>query len=262
MSANFVSSVELPIANGVGVVGYTVIDADGEELNARTTAGVVRIFEGADFGLYQANISVVSGVTAGTVVWDDADGNAEARPFFIGKDNAGDVSVGDYTSELDYEWGGATADSYVSLDEAEDLVASYVIDKVEWDAATGQKKDAALRMATRQIDSFPLLGTRQSYTQSLKFPRYFSFPEGIDRTEAQVQLDIQVATAHQAAYLLRKGGRDSHAEAIASGIRQSSESVGPIRDQFTYTGGYPMPLCTDAVRFLGLYRAAKKIYRA
>lgn len=262
MSASFPTSAELPIANGVGTVGYTVYDADGEELVARTTSGVVRLFEGSNFGIYQAYAVVPAGVLAGTVVWDDGDDSAEGVPFFIGNANAGAVTVGSYSSTLDAEWGGSSADSYVSLSDAEDLILDYVVDKVEWDAGTGQKKDAALRMATRQIDSMTFLGSRLDTSQTLKFPRAFSFPCMIDRTASQMESDVRIATIIQAAHLLRKGGRDVHAENIASGIRQSSESVGPIRDQFTYTGGFPSPICTDALKFISQYRGAKQIFRA
>ncbi len=263
MSASFSSSVELPIQDGVGTVGFAVYNADGELVTARSTVGVNRLFEGADYAIYQVRITVASGITAGIVIWDDAAGNAVDKPFFIGTDNSGAVTVGSYDSTLDYEWGGSTADSYVSLATAEDLLLSYVLDKLDWDGAAGRTKDAALRMATRQLDAFTFLGTRRIYTQALKFPRWFNYPGRIDRTEDQVKADIQLATSIQASYLVRQGGRDAHAEALNAGIRQSSESVGPIRDQFTYTGGgAPLPLCTDAIRIIGPYRGMRQIFRS
>jgi hypothetical protein len=279
MSAKFPSSVELPLSNGVGTVGYKVFDADGELVIPRTTLGVLEQFGGVGYSIYQAYIQVPIGVTSGIVIWDDGSGNAVDKPFFIGQGNAGQVSVGTYVSTLDSDWGGATAESYVSLSAAENLVASYVIDHSDWDDASGQTKDAALRMATRQLDSLVYLGSRVSFKQTLKFPRYFSFPSAFapsvgrtsvywnsfaseDGTQFQ-QKDVQIATAIQANFLVRQGGRDAHAEAMAAGIRQSSESVGPVRDQFTYTGaGAPSPLCTDAIRFINKYRDTKKIYRS
>ncbi len=256
--APFVTSAVLPIKNGVGIVGYLVTNEIGEVIIPRTTTGISRLWYQSDreYAVYQANPSL-SGLAAGIVVWDDGSGNATHKPFFI--DNA----IGIYVSTLDYTWGGSMADSYISLTEAETCVAHYVLDSLDWAGASGQTKDMALRMATRQIDSLVYLGTRRIYTQTLKFPRWFNYPGRIDRTEDQVKADIQLATCIQAAYLVRQGGRDAHAENLNAGIRQSSESVGPIRDQFTYTGGgAPLPLCTDAIRIIGPYRGMRQIFRA
>jgi len=170
------------------------------------------------------------------------------------------------STAIDYTWGGASADSYVSLTDAEALINAYVTNTIIWDDGTDEAKNAALRMATRDVDSLQYFGTRYDVEQRLEFPRAidFKYGFGVDVQEDKVKEDIQLATALQASYLLTSGKTHNyHASNIAAGLKQVSESVGPIRDQYTYeSGGIPTPLCPQAFRLLQKYRESKRIFRA
>lgn len=76
-----ISAARLPIQNGVGTVGYTVYGDDLSEAAARSTAGVVRLFEGDEWAEYAVVITLPDGVTEGVVVWDDGSGHAMRDVF-------------------------------------------------------------------------------------------------------------------------------------------------------------------------------------
>jgi hypothetical protein len=261
MSAKFTSSAELPLLSGVGIVGFTVYDADGELVAPRTTAGVLEQFVGSSNSIYQAFIEVPVGITSGIVIWDDGSGNAVDKPFFIGQTNAGEVSVGLYSSTLDSEWGGVTADSYISLLDAEELVQKYAWSTDSWAAATGQNKDALLRFATRRIDMQNYVGRKQVTIQALQWPRYTDFwlPETFD----QIKADVQLATVLESLDLITQRGMSRHQQNIAAGLKQISESVGPIRDQYTYQSGGPTAIISvEASRIMAKYQQSKNVFRA
>lgn len=79
--STIISECSMPVADGVGTIGVTVYDEDGVELIARSTAGVVQIFDGSDWGLYMKKITVADTELRGVCVWDDGDDNATAKPF-------------------------------------------------------------------------------------------------------------------------------------------------------------------------------------
>lgn len=86
------SSVSLPTANGTGVAGCTVYDVDGVEIAARTTAGIVSLFDGTDYTIHYKKIEVDEGVTQGVIVWDNGDGIAVSRTFDLTSVSADDLS--------------------------------------------------------------------------------------------------------------------------------------------------------------------------
>ncbi len=81
--STIISEAMLPIADGVGTVGVTVYDEDGAELIARSTASVVKIFDGEDYGIYMKKLTISDAELRGVCIWDDGDGNAVAKPFSI-----------------------------------------------------------------------------------------------------------------------------------------------------------------------------------
>jgi len=74
------SSVVLPTASEAEV-GYTIYDADGQEIASRSTTGVLQTYSGTGFGIYQVQMEIPDGVESGIVVFDDDDGNATFRRF-------------------------------------------------------------------------------------------------------------------------------------------------------------------------------------
>lgn len=163
-------------------------------------------------------------------------------------------------STIEATWGGTAADSYISQEDADDLIAKYAFETTLWDASDEDKKDQLLRMATRRIDMLNFYGHRLSSTQSLQWPRTINFC--MDVTDDQVLADVQLATVLEALDLVSRRGSKRHEQNIADGLKQVSESVGPIRDQYTYTGGAATLLCTDATRIMSKYVQSKKLYRA
>lgn len=261
MSADILSVAELPIVNGVGTVGYRVFDEESVQIIARTTLGITQILAGTSSAHYQAKITIATGVTAVTVVWDDASGNTEHDSHILGSANQSSLPGGVYTSALEATWGGNAADSYVDLDTADSLILDYVLDPTSWNAASGQKRDAALRMMTVKIDSFSYEGIRYSTAQTLKFPRWL--PRWLYNLQDNQQTDVQRACAIGAAYLVTYSGQLSrHQRNVALGLKQVSESVGPIRDQYTYGVGAGFVLPPESYQLLQPYLSPKALFRA
>ena len=71
---------------------------------------------------------------------------------------------------IDATISGANANSFVTLDEANDYFAT-VPDSSTWDDKTVDQKKRSLIAATRWIDSFVFFGDRCDAGQALKFPR-------------------------------------------------------------------------------------------
>ena len=69
--------------------------------------------------------------------------------------------------------GSASANSYITLADAQDLIDGLVLDDdvVAWGNASTDKKNRALYTATQRIDRERFLGARATDTQSLQWPR-------------------------------------------------------------------------------------------
>ncbi len=74
------------------------------------------------------------------------------------------------TASIDATISGANANSFVTLDEANNYFAT-VPESSTWDDKTVDQKKRALISATRWIDSFVYFGDRCDQNQALKFPR-------------------------------------------------------------------------------------------
>jgi hypothetical protein len=74
---------------------------------------------------------------------------------------------------IDATVGGASANSYLTLAEANSLIEGLVQndDVVAWASATDDQKNRALYSATQRIDRERFLGARATDTQSLQWPR-------------------------------------------------------------------------------------------
>ena len=67
-------------------------------------------------------------------------------------------------------YGGQSANTYVSLEDAESLIEER-LDTDEWTGADDEKKKKALLQAARDIDSQNWEGQRYYHHQFLQFPR-------------------------------------------------------------------------------------------
>lgn len=69
--------------------------------------------------------------------------------------------------------GSATANSYITLDEADDYVEAMVssTDVSKWSTGTDDTRNRALAAATQRLDRERFLGARATDTQALQWPR-------------------------------------------------------------------------------------------
>lgn len=170
-------------------------------------------------------------------------------------------------------WGGNTSNAYVDLTYANSFIPSFAIDASAWTSATSAQQSAAIKEAARQIDTAdPYIGTRYYSDQRMVFPRAIPVDTGYYKTMptsafygntmVKMQTDVQEANCLQALFLLRLGGRNTHAENMAAGISQITEEVGPIRESVTYgKRSSATPLGEDVQRLLSPWRTGRKIVR-
>jgi hypothetical protein len=74
---------------------------------------------------------------------------------------------------IDATAGGANANSYITLSDAQDIVDGLVedADVTAWASATTDQKNRALYTATQRLDRERFLGARATDTQALQWPR-------------------------------------------------------------------------------------------
>lgn len=94
---------------------------------------------------------------------------------------------------IDATLGGASANSYVTLEDA-DTYFETVPDSSTWDDKTEDQKTRALISATRWIDALSFYGDRCSETQALKWPRENYKVDGIELACTLIPAGIDTAT--------------------------------------------------------------------
>jgi len=74
---------------------------------------------------------------------------------------------------LDATVGGANANTYITLDDANAIIEGFVLsdDNAAWDNSTTDNKNRALFTAAQRIDREKFLGARVADTQALEWPR-------------------------------------------------------------------------------------------
>ena len=74
---------------------------------------------------------------------------------------------------LDATVGGASANTYITLDDANAIIEGFVLsdDNAAWDNSTTDNKNRALFTAAQRIDREKFLGARVADTQALEWPR-------------------------------------------------------------------------------------------
>lgn len=134
---------------------------------------------------------------------------------------------------LDAEVGGATANSYIDVEDADAFAsADYGPERETWLDAGEADKELVLQRATTEIDDAARpTYTPYSSTQALRFPRY------IDYTSAPITPFIPVAvkraTYYQAAFLLR------NAKVIAAAdTRRARDAQSVSEPNVSYTRSY------------------------
>lgn len=179
---------------------------------------------------------------------------------------------------FDSTWGGADANSYISLEEADTFINEEILDPCSsWNNLNPQQQQAALRSATRDINQFNFIGSPFYSTQALKVPVAFAqrWPENLSQSEtslesidhARMRAAIQRAVCYQAFYLLQQrsnGGDNVHAELQAQGIESWSEEQGPVKETFKYgrSNAGKVGISREAYRELKPWLTGRPIYRA
>ena len=174
-------------------------------------------------------------------------------------------------------YGGAAANTYCSLTEANSFITTAILDNSAWNSAKVAEKAAALLQATREIDSRNYIYGRYYTDQSLSFPRAQTTGSNITLTTStlhtvaytQQREAVRQACCHQAVWLLRNSGRNDMLETILQGVTWFSKRVGPISEsyQFGASGGGAgagggNPLCPDARRLLATWYCGPRVVRA
>lgn len=136
--------------------------------------------------------------------------------------------------------GGASANSYVDLDEAE-TYADTRLDADAWDGATAPRRIRALLQAARRLNDEHWVGDRVSATQALAWPRYnVLVPDGAaawcggqyyDTTEIPLpvrQAQIELAIAYLDGWTFDDGGDEAIVEEFeADGVRTKFGAANP-----------------------------------
>lgn len=150
------------------------------------------------------------------------------------------------TTSLNADWGSGTANSYISLTDANALVGTKILRHSLWTDATAQDKATALIEATTSIDALPFVGNRYyPNAQNLEWPRSFqySWPYSLSiganlyTIEQSRMLEaIRKATVYQAIWILQSNSAifQEHLMNQAMGIKSYKEITGPIEDQVSY----------------------------
>lgn len=133
---------------------------------------------------------------------------------------------------LDATVAGASADSYVTLVDAEAYFAARVgVDA--WDAlATDEDKERVLRQATRHIDRLRFRGCKLTTAQALQFPRDVQ-----EEPTDEIPRAVQDACCEEALWVATHaagGGRSSRQRVQAEGVVQFR--VGQASEQFSGRG--------------------------
>lgn len=170
-------------------------------------------------------------------------------------------------------WGGPSSNSYVDPTFCDSFIRVRLVDPSAWTNATTLQQAAACLEATRDIDTKEYLGGRYYYNQLLKFPRQLLLGFPWNKTAAQSTVfsveyyrmydQVQQATAYQALWILRQGGRNYYAEKIASGIQAMSQAVGPVKEYVQFGRvNHVLRLSPEAVSKLQEWGVSRRAFRA
>jgi hypothetical protein len=142
--------------------------------------------------------------------------------------------------------GSATADSYISLTEA-DIYAAARFGSDVWSALSDADQEKALRQATRDIDRGRFRGVKTNPGQALQFPRDYRSESAADSLD--VPDEVQEACFEQALWVAQHsatGGRSVRQQLQSEGVR--SFRVGSTAE--TFEGSGMRWLCPEASALL------------
>ena len=286
LMARIVDATDTPLVQtDVTTILYTVFSVDAE---TSVETGVT--------SYTSVGLAIVSTVvnTLSTVGWDTdttgwnfrhtvpaaalatLDGNYHVVYTFTvqGNDSTAEFLLLTYSDEgadINADWGGADAESYVTWAYANSWVKTHILENSAWLAATVEKQKAALLQAALDLDSQNWAGSRYYWSQRRSFPRAASGTTLISQQlitstqQEQMKEDVQHAQMFQAVFLLSKYGTSTHSEMREFGVTRATREVGPIKESFDYSPGAStkiLELAPYALRLLAKYMGSRAILRA
>lgn len=163
---------------------------------------------------------------------------------------------------LDTTLSGTDANSYATLDEADEYFANhYMLAKSSaWSALGDDQKEAALRAAANVLETLPFTDYsvgRAVWNQRLSFPLTVNYD---DDGAYYMPAEVKDAQCEQAVYLL-----SVDESAIASqmmGLKHESVAAGPVRTTTDYVGRGSLiaPMAYELLR--PYIRKSMTLYRA
>jgi len=113
---------------------------------------------------------------------------------------------------IDTTVGGASANSFSSLAEAQAYLDGKLPSPTAWDAAVADTQNRALVSATRWLCRLPWIGQRVDATQALEWPREYALdpddPDGNDFDTDELPQAVKDATAELASLMVAAGTTD------------------------------------------------------
>lgn len=138
---------------------------------------------------------------------------------------------------IDATIGGASANSYATVAQADAYFDERVPAVSSWSAATADEKIRALIQATRRLDILDWIGWRVADSQALRWPRNgVAVQDGDDHYQNnEIPVPLQHATFEQAEVFLAAGSTDTAANVGLEGFDKIK--VGPIELEINHADG-------------------------
>lgn len=139
--------------------------------------------------------------------------------------------------------GKADAESYISAADADAYIQAHG-GSTEWDDASADERDEALRLATQFIDNEyrgRWKGIRKKREQALAWPRYNVLDEdGYAISSDTIPKALKDATSEMARRQLAEGlNTPLIPDSTSATIKEEEFEVGPITERIEYVGGKP-----------------------
>jgi hypothetical protein len=138
---------------------------------------------------------------------------------------------------LDATVGGASANSYITVADADAYVETFLLSETNREVWADQETDDKSRLliqATRQLDwYFKWVGERTDDEQALGWPRYYAYREDLQLPDNEIPYEIKHGTVEMALWLLEQQDEIP----VDGNYLLNDVAVGPIRVNFNEKSG-------------------------
>jgi len=142
--------------------------------------------------------------------------------------------------------GKEDAESYVSVDFADDYISKMYGDVPEWSGADSSKQEIALRRGCQYVDSYQCRGVRLSADQAKEWPRVGVGVVG-GREVGWNVVPVQVKNANVEAALKWVKGAELFPDHYGGTIAAESEGLGPLQESVQYMRGKSQELTFTSI---------------